>query len=61
MITVFEKVNNINIPYIISPRRQGDIDIVFADVSKIFNEIGWKSTRLVEDICRDGLNYIMKQ
>ena len=60
LITVFEKVNNINIPYIICPRRQGDIDIVFADVSKIFNEIGWKSTRSVEDICRDGLNYILK-
>ena len=60
LITVFEKVNNINIPYIICPRRQGDIDIVFADVSKISNDIGWKSTRSVEDICRDGLNYILK-
>ena len=22
------------------------------------NEIGWKSTRSVENICRDGLNYL---
>ena len=60
LVTTFEKVNNIEIPYIISDKREGDIDIVFSDVSKVYNEIGWKTTRNIEDICRDGYNFISK-
>ena len=60
LVTTFEKVNNIKIPYIISDKREGDLDIVYSDVSKVYNEIGWKTKRNVEDICRDGYNFISK-
>jgi UDP-glucose 4-epimerase len=61
LLTTFEKVNNIEIPYIIADKRDGDIDIVYADVSKVYNEIGWKTKRNIEVICRDGYHFISKQ
>lgn len=60
LVTTFEKVNNIKIPYIISDKREGDLDIVYSDVTKVYNEIGWKTKRNVEDICRDGYNFMLK-
>lgn len=60
LVTTFIKVNNIEVPYIITNKREGDIDIVFSDVSKIYNEIGWKTKRNIEDICRDGYHFISK-
>jgi len=58
LINTFERVNNIKVPYKIMPRRQGDIDILYADSSKIYNELGWKTKYTVEDICKDGYNFM---
>lgn len=60
LITTFQDVNNIAIPYKFLPRRDGDVDILFSDVTKIFNEIGWKSKYTLDDICRDGYNFLLK-
>ena len=60
LITAFEKVNNIKIPYTFSNRREGDIDILYADVDKIYKDMGWKSRYTLEDICRDGYNFLLK-
>ena len=59
LVTTFEKINCIQIPYTIRDKRDGDIDIVYADVSKVYNEIGWKTKRSIEDICKDGYNFII--
>jgi len=59
LVTTFEKVNNIKVPYIIADKREGDVDIVFSDVSKVYNEIGWKTKRNIKDICKDGYNFIL--
>ena len=37
LIQTFERVNNININYEFSPRRDCDIAVSFADTSKMFN------------------------
>jgi len=58
LVKTFEKTNNITIPYIIGLRREGDIPAVYADVSKAYTKFGWKTKRSVEDICRDGFNFI---
>jgi UDP-glucose 4-epimerase len=54
LVNTFERVNNIKIPYIIQDKRDGDIDILYADASKIYNTLGWKTQYTIEDICRDG-------
>jgi UDP-glucose 4-epimerase len=56
----FEKVNNIKIPYVIAPRRAGDLPIYYADPTKAEKELGWKAERGIEDMCRDSWNYQKK-
>jgi UDP-glucose 4-epimerase len=54
MVQVFEKVNNINIPYQIQPRRAGDIATCYAAVKKIKNNLNWSAQFNIEDMCRDA-------
>ena len=54
LINTFEKVNNIEIPYIFSPRRNGDIAKVVADNSLAIKELNWRPKRNLDDMCRDG-------
>jgi UDP-glucose 4-epimerase len=53
----FESVNGVKIPYIIAPRRAGDLPEVFADVSKAERLMGWKAGLTIEDMCRDAYAY----
>lgn len=54
LVKSFEKVNNIKIPYIITARRPGDIDMCYADASKAYKELGWKAEFGIERMCRDS-------
>jgi len=60
LIHTFEKVNNIKIPYVICPRRAGDIDACFADSSKAKELLGWSATLGIEDMCKDAYRAIIK-
>lgn len=65
--TVMELVSSMNkillsrgkkpIPYRIGSRREGDLDISYADVTKIAQEIGFKSEFDIDKMCEDGLNF----
>lgn len=57
IVKAFEKVNNINIPYTIKPRRPGDIDECFADASKAAKLLNWKAEKSLEDMCFDSWNW----
>jgi len=58
LVHIFEKVNNVKVPYKFVSRRPGDLAVSYADVSKIYKEIGWVTKRSVEDMCRDAWNYV---
>lgn len=60
LVTTFMKVNNIDVPYKFGARRAGDLDEFYADPTKAENELNWKATRTVEDMCKDSWNYIQK-
>ncbi|MFC4709958.1 UDP-glucose 4-epimerase GalE [Enterococcus eurekensis] len=60
IIIIFQKVNSVKIPYKIVRRRSGDIATCFADVTKVNDELGWKTTLTIEDMCRDMWNFEMK-
>lgn len=60
LVTTFEKVNNIKIPYVIKERRAGDLDEYFADPSRAKKELGWTATKTIEDMCRDTWNFAKK-
>lgn len=54
LIHTFQSVNNITIPYDIVDRRPGDVASSYADVTKAWDELGWKTEKTVEDMCRDS-------
>ncbi len=57
IVKTFEKVNTIQVPYEIGPRRGGDLPAVYADVSKAEKVLGWKAKRTLADMCRDSWNW----
>ena len=54
LITTFEKVNNIRLPYKMAPRRQGDVTAVWAEPSLANNVLGWKAERTLEDTLKSA-------
>ncbi|MFV0250034.1 MAG: UDP-glucose 4-epimerase GalE [Bacilli bacterium] len=57
LITTFEKVNGIKIPYKIVERRNGDIASCYSDTTKAYNELGFKAILTLEDMLKDAWNY----
>ena len=57
LVTAFERVNEIKIPYRITPRRAGDIAVCYAETKKAERELGWKARRTVEEMCRDAWRF----
>jgi UDP-glucose 4-epimerase len=54
IIKAFDKANNMTLPYVIGPRRDGDIASSFTDPAKALKELGWQAKRDLESICRDA-------
>lgn len=60
VVHAFEKATGVKIPYVIAPRRPGDVAANYADASKAERELHWKATLTVEDACRDAYNFQKK-
>lgn len=60
MINAFSKALGKKIPYVIDPRRPGDIPECYADPTKAYNLIGFKAEKTLDDMSRDALNWQMK-
>lgn len=60
VVHAFENANGVNVPYVLSDRRPGDIATCFADASKANIKLGWKAEKNIEDMCRDAWNYQIK-
>ena len=58
LVRTFSRVNDVSVNYKIVGRRAGDIDACYADTSKALNELGWKATKNIEDMCRDSYNFV---
>lgn len=54
VINAFEKSTNVKLDYKIGPRRGGDIEKVWGDVSKAEKELGWKAALSVEDMMKSA-------
>ena len=60
LIQAFEKINNINIPYKIIERRNGDIASCYADVSKANRELNWETKYDIKEMCKDAWEFERK-
>lgn len=54
LVETFERVNKVKIPYVIDPRRHGDVAVCYSDSTKAFEELGWKAEYGIEEMCRDS-------
>ena len=54
LVHTFSRVNNIDVPYEIGPRRPGDVDTCYADPAKARALLDWKAEKNLEDMCRDS-------
>jgi len=60
VLHAFEKACGKKLPYVIEPRRPGDIDSSFADVRKANRELGFAATRGIEEMCQSLWNWQCK-
>ena len=60
IIKNFEKACGKEIPYKITPRRPGDIDMCYADPTKAKEELGWEATRSIDKMCEDAWRWQTK-
>jgi len=54
LLHAFEKACGKELPYEVGPRRAGDVAGCYADASKAERELGWKTTKSIEEGCVDA-------
>lgn len=54
MVKAFGKACGKEIPYVIKPRRAGDIATCYCDASKAKKELHWEAERGLEEMCEDS-------
>lgn len=54
IIKTFEKATGVKVPYEIAPRRDGDIDKIYAAAGKAKKELGWSAKLSLEDSLRSS-------
>lgn len=60
VVHAFEKASGKKVPYVIAPRRAGDIAECYADVTRAKEELHWEAKCSLEKMCADSWNYIVK-
>ncbi|MFC0187296.1 UDP-glucose 4-epimerase GalE [Fictibacillus aquaticus] len=54
VITAFEEVSGLKVPYVVTDRRPGDIAVSYADPSKAARELGWTASFTLSDMLTDA-------
>lgn len=57
IIQAFSKACGRDLPYVIDPRRPGDLPAYWADASRAAAELGWVAKYDIDDMCVDSWNW----
>ena len=57
MVKTFQEVNQVPVPYVIAPRRAGDIATCYANPDKSREVLGWQAEKGLAEMCRDSWNW----
>ena len=60
IVAAFEAASGVKIPYVLDPRRPGDIAVCYADPAKAERVLGWRAEKDIADMCRDSWNWQSK-
>ena len=54
IVNAFKQANGVDVPYVIAPRRAGDIATCYSDPGKAQRVLGWKAEHDLTAMCRDS-------
>lgn len=57
VLHAYEKACGKTLPYVIDPRRPGDVAECFADPKKAYEEMGWKAELGIEEMCASSYKW----
>ena len=57
IVKAFSAACGRDLPYVIEPRRAGDVTANYADCTKAKEMLGWEAQYDIADMCRDGWNW----
>ena len=57
MVEAFERVNDVRIPYLIAPRRDGDVASCYASPERAARELGWTAQRDLDAMCASSWSF----
>jgi UDP-glucose 4-epimerase len=61
LIHAFEKATSKPLPFVIGPRRSGDVPAIVADVTKAQRVLGWQTELTIEQAINDAWNWEQKR
>ncbi|MDR7380600.1 UDP-glucose 4-epimerase GalE [Promicromonospora iranensis] len=53
LLHAFERASDRKLPYVVGDRRPGDLAAYWADPSRANQELNWRATRTIDEICAD--------
>ncbi|HYA75324.1 MAG TPA: UDP-glucose 4-epimerase GalE [Burkholderiaceae bacterium] len=53
-LKAFERASGRRVPYVVAPRRPGDVASCWADPGRAQRELGWCAQRSIDEMCRDA-------
>jgi len=51
VLRAYEKACGKELPYVVDPRRPGDVAELWSDPTKAWNEMGWKAELGIDEMC----------
>ena len=60
LVHAFERATGVKVPYVIGPRRDGDLARCWANAEKAKRLLGWTADMTLEEMCRDSWNFVSK-
>ena len=58
VITAFEAASQKPVPYVVGPRRPGDVQGSWADASKAAHMLGWNAEKTLAEMCEDSWRWV---
>ena len=58
LVHAFEDATGRPVPYVMGPRREGDLPCVYANPEKARTLLGWTAKKTIADMCRDSWNFV---
>ncbi len=60
-VRAFEKANKLKFNWRVGPRREGDVEAIYADTTRATEQLGWRPERSIEEVMRSAWKWEKKK